>query len=140
MDEHDRGDAFPSLGDSMGWLGLDDTDSLAGGCTTEVFDALLRHLPKGVYMAFLGLYACGRSHVEGRGNAAVAVEITADQTDHLMEHLDAWWTTHLAPLDGSMEASVVSDREQHPASPGMVWFEHQLVRCLQERRSRPRRA
>ena len=110
----------------MGWLGLDDTDSLAGGCTTEVFDALLRHLPKGVTHGvprLVRLWPFARRRT--RGNAAVAVEITADQTDHLMEHLDAWWTTHLAPLDGSMEASVVSDREQHPASPGMVWFEHQ---------------
>ena len=35
----------PTLGDGMGWLGLDDTDSLAGGCTTAVFHALLDGLP-----------------------------------------------------------------------------------------------
>ena len=110
----------------MGWLGLDDTDSLAGGCTTEVFDALLRHLPEGVTHGvprLVRLWPFARRRT--RGNAAVAVEITTDQTDHLMKHLDAWWATHLAPLDGSMEASMVSDREQYPASPGMVWFEQQ---------------
>ena len=32
----------------MGWLGLDDTDSLSGGCTTAAFHALLNGLPDGI--------------------------------------------------------------------------------------------
>ena len=108
----------------MGWLGLDDTDSLAGGCTTEVFDTLLRHLPVGAStgvprLVRLWPFAQRRT----RGNAALAVEIHTNDVDGLLGHLDAWWTEHLAPLRGSMESSLVSDRDQFPASPGMVWFD-----------------
>ena len=110
----------------MGWLGLDDTDSLAGGCTTEVFDTLLRQLPNDVTygtprLVRLWPFAQRRT----RGNAALSVFIHAEDVDGLMTHLDAWWDTHLARLDGAFEASSISDRDQFPASPGMVWFEQQ---------------
>ena len=110
----------------MGWLGLDDTDSLAGGCTTEVFDTLLRHLPDGVTCGMPRLvrlwpFAQRRT----RGNAALAVNLQTEDIEGLMDHLDAWWAAHLAPLEGELEASVVSARSQFPASPGMVWFEQQ---------------
>ena len=108
----------------MGWLGLDDTDSLAGGCTTEVFDTLLRHLPVGAStgvprLVRLWPFAQRRT----RGNAALAVEIHTNDVDGLLGHLDTWWADHLAPLRGKMEPSLVSDRDQFPASPGMVWFD-----------------
>ena len=108
----------------MGWLGLDDTDSLAGGCTTEVFDTLLRHLPVDASTGIPRLvrlwpFAQRRT----RGNAALAVEIHTNDVDDLLSHLDAWWDDHLAPLSGNVEASSVSDRDQFPASPGMVWFD-----------------
>ncbi|MEC8632849.1 MAG: DUF1743 domain-containing protein [Candidatus Thermoplasmatota archaeon] len=108
----------------MGWLGLDDTDSLAGGCTTEVFDTLLRHLPVGAStgvprLVRLWPFAQRRT----RGNAALAVEIHTNDIDGLLGHLDTWWADHLAPLRGKMEPSLVSDRDQFPASPGMVWFD-----------------
>ncbi len=108
----------------MGWLGLDDTDSLAGGCTTEVFDTLLRHLPAGASTGvprLVRLWPFARRRT--RGNAALAVEIRTVDTEGLLAHLDAWWNDHLAPLDGGVEASSMSDRDQYPASPGMVWFE-----------------
>lgn len=119
-----QGRTVPTVGGRMGWLGLDDTDSLAGGCTTEVFDQLLRHLPQSAThgvprLVRLWPFAKRRT----RGNAALAVEIKTEQIDRLLNHLDAWWAAHLAPLAGTMETSTVSNREQHPASPGMVWFE-----------------
>jgi len=108
----------------MGWLGLDDTDSLAGGCTTEVFDTLLRHLPAGASTGvprLVRLWPFARRRT--RGNAALAVEIRTEDAEGLLAHLDAWWNDHLAPLAGGVEASSMSDRDQYPASPGMVWFE-----------------
>ena len=41
------------------WLGIDDTDSLDGGCTTLVFHDLLNALPAN--MASHGLLDCGHS-------------------------------------------------------------------------------
>lgn len=107
----------------MGWLGLDDTDSLAGGCTTETFHQLLLGLPKEVEvgeprLVRLWPFAFRRT----RGNAALAVELKCPDEAALLAHLDAWWERHLAPLGGRMEASSVSSRPQSPASPGMVWF------------------
>ena len=39
-----------------------------------------------------------------------------------MDHLDDWWSRHIAPLEGAVEASTISDRPQSPASPGMVYY------------------
>ena len=107
----------------MGWLGLDDTDSLQGGCTTASFHALLADLPSDVKtgvprLVRLWPFAQRRT----RGNAALAVELKAPDEDVLMEHLDDWWMHHLAPLEGAVEASMMSDRPQSPASPGMVYY------------------
>jgi len=92
----------------MGWLGLDDTDSLAGGCTTETFHQLLLGLPKEVEvgeprLVRLWPFAFRRT----RGNAALAVELKCPDEAALLAHLDAWWERHLAPLGGRMEASTV---------------------------------
>ena len=107
----------------MGWLGLDDTDSLEGGCTTANFHALLEGLPPGVTagvprLVRLWPFAQRRT----RGNAALAVELQVDDEDSLMQHLDAWWTKHLEPLDGAIEPSSISERPQSPASPGMMYY------------------
>jgi tRNA(Ile2)-agmatinylcytidine synthase len=110
----------------MGWLGLDDTDSLEGGCTTEVFHRLLLDLPNEVEIGvprLVRLWPFAQRRT--RGNAALAVEVHTDDEAGLLEHLDGWWTTHLLPLVGGVQASTMSDREQSPASPGMVWFSEQ---------------
>lgn len=110
----------------MGWLGLDDTDSLAGGCTTEVFHRLISSLPPEAQMGMPRLvrlwpFAQRRT----RGNAAVSIEIKHPRMEVLLAHLDAWWEANILPLHGVVEGSVMSDREQSPASPGMVWFDQQ---------------
>ena len=107
----------------MGWLGLDDTDSLAGGCTTKAFYDLLNHLPDDVVAGeprLVRLWPFARRRT--RGNAAVSVELTCANEAALMAHLDAWWDDRLSHLAGAVLASSISDREQHPTSPGMVWF------------------
>jgi len=66
----------------MGWLGLDDTDHLGGGCTTHTLWRLLASLPSSVQVGELRLVrlwplAPGRT----RGNAAVAVELNPSDRD-----------------------------------------------------------
>lgn len=107
----------------MGWLGLDDTDHLGGGCTTKTLHDLLQRLPEDVHVANLRLvrlwpFAPGRT----RGNAAVAVELTCQDEVSLLDHLEREWVDHLKPLRGAITSSHHSDRHQHPADPGMVWF------------------
>ena len=87
----------------MGWLGLDDTDSLNGGCTTEVLFQLLKDLPE--YASYsnprlvrLWPFAQRRT----RGNAAVAVELTTENEEDLLKHLDAWWIQHIVSLKGEI--------------------------------------
>ncbi len=107
----------------MGWLGLDDTDSLAGGCTTATFDALLRGLPVGVEVGvprLVRLWPFAQRRT--RGNAAMAVEILSENEDALMHHLDLWWNEHLLPLGGLHVPSEISERPQSPSSPGMVYY------------------
>lgn len=104
------------------WLGLDDTDSLAGGCTTQVFDQLLRSIPCEFgepRLVRLWPFAARRT----RGNAALAVELFCD--DSIIPWLDNYWTEHIMPLVGEVSESHHSDREQFPADPGMVLFENQ---------------
>ncbi len=63
----------------MGWLGLDDTDSLEGGCTTEVLYRLIQALPDSVEVGqsrLVRLWPFARQRT--RGNAAVAVEVNSD--------------------------------------------------------------
>ena len=97
----------------MGWLGLDDTDSLAGGCTTKAFYDLLNHLPGDVVTGeprLVRLWPFARRRT--RGNAAVSVELTCTNEAALMAHLDAWWDDRLSHLAGAVLASSISDREQ----------------------------
>ena len=110
----------------MGWLGLDDTDSLAGGCTTAVFHDLLNGLPASCSIGvprLVRLWPFAQRRT--RGNAALGVEVHTDDISGLLHHLDAWWNNHIVQLAGEVEVSDVSDRQQSPASPGMVWFADQ---------------
>ena len=107
----------------MGWLGLDDTDSLLGGCTTAAFHALLDGLPEGITYGvprLIRLWPFAQRRT--RGNAALAVELRVADESVLFDHLDGWWEQHLKPLGGQVEHSTVSDRQQTPASPGMVYY------------------
>ena len=107
----------------MGWLGLDDTDSLNGGCTTEVFHRLLNGLPEDAELGtprLVRLWPFAQRRT--RGNAAVAVEIRSNDEPALLNHLDRWWKNHIFPLTGDVQESTISERVQTPASPGMVWF------------------
>jgi tRNA(Ile2)-agmatinylcytidine synthase len=111
----------------MGWLGLDDTDHLGGGCTTKSLDELIKALPKDVSIGELRLvrlwpFAKHRT----RGNAAVAVELICDNEDRLVAHLDSWWHAELKNLAGKITSSDHDDRIQYPAEPGMVWFSSQM--------------
>ncbi len=111
------------LGDFMGWLGLDDTDHLGGGCTTKSLDDLIIGLPKNVSVGEIRLvrlwpFAKQRT----RGNAAVAVELNSENEKLLIEHLDYWWNEKIEPLSGSITNSENYDREQYATDPGMVWF------------------
>ena len=110
----------------MGWLGLDDTDSLAGGCTTKTMEELILNLPKNVQVGTVRLvrlwpFASGRT----RGNAALAVELQCEDEEFLIAHLNSWWMNELSSLKGLISPSHHSDRPQVPSDPGMVWFDSQ---------------
>lgn len=104
------------------WLGLDDTDHLEGGCTTFEFHKLLEALPCPYgepRLVRLWPFAAHRT----RGNAALSVEIHPEEG--IVEWLDGYWDTHIAPLAGTVSSSNHNEREQHPADPGMVLFDNQ---------------
>ena len=112
----------------MGWLGLDDTDSLKEGCTTYSFHLLLESLPDSVTIKtprLVRLWPFAQHRT--RGNAAVAVELETEDESLLLEHLDNYWHTHLMPLKGNVSSSEHDDRTQYPADPGMVWFSNSQV-------------
>ena len=67
----------------MGWLGLDDTDTVAGGCTTFVFHQLLENLPENVSVAetrLVRLWPLAKKRT--RGNAAMAAELVLLDDDN----------------------------------------------------------
>ena len=112
----------------MGWLGLDDTDSLKEGCTTYSFHLLLESLPDSVTIKtprLVRLWPFAQHRT--RGNAALAVELETEDESLLLEHLDNYWHTHLMPLKGNVSSSEHDDRTQYPADPGMVWFSNSQV-------------
>ncbi len=115
------------LGENMGWLGLDDTDHLGGGCTTKTLDILIKGLPKNIEVGELRLvrlwpFAKQRT----RGNASVAVELICTDEKKLLNHLDTWWKDNILPLAGEISSSENYDRQQFPADPGMIWFSRSL--------------
>ena len=83
----------------MGWLGLDDTDSLEGGCTTEVLHQLIQQLPPHVVVGqarLVRLWPFAKRRT--RGNAAVAVELTTEDESELIDWLDNHWNENVLPL------------------------------------------
>ncbi|MEC8626047.1 MAG: DUF1743 domain-containing protein, partial [Candidatus Thermoplasmatota archaeon] len=110
----------------MGWLGLDDTDHLGGGCTTWTFHQLVLSLPPEVSVAgdpcLVRLYPMAKGRT--RGNAALAVELDV-RLDHSawQNWLEQYWGAHLATLAGQWTPSTHAARKQVPSDPGLVWFE-----------------
>jgi tRNA(Ile2)-agmatinylcytidine synthase len=110
----------------MGWLGLDDTDSLMEGCTTYSFHLLLESLPTSVTVVsprLVRLWPFAQHRT--RGNAAVAVELLVEDEVEFIQYLEVFWNDHLLPTKGKISPSQHDDREQYPADPGMVWFSSQ---------------
>ena len=101
------------------WLGLDDTDSLDGGCTTLVFHQLLESLPCEYgepRLTRLWPFAAQRT----RGNASLSVELFCDES--IVKWLDEYWVNNIATLKGEVSESKHSDRKQYPSDPGMTLF------------------
>ncbi len=104
------------------WLGLDDTDSLLGGCTTQVFHKLLENIPcehGQPRLTRLWPFADRRT----RGNAALSVELYCDE--NIVNWLDNYWNDNILPLKGEIGFSKHSERKQYPADPGMVLLKEQ---------------
>lgn len=107
----------------MGWLGLDDTDSLEHGCTTYTFHLLLEGLPDSVQIStpkLVRLWPFAQQRT--RGNAAVAVELKTEDEEQLLAYLETFWKQNIVPLAGRLSESNHDVRQQYPSDPGMVWF------------------
>ncbi len=110
----------------MGWLGLDDTDHIGGGCTTDVLFELIQNIPEQYAVSsqrLVRLYPFAKQRT--RGNAAVAIKIEGNDYTELLNHLDEWWNEKIEPLKGNLTESENYHRTQSPTDPGMVWFELQ---------------
>lgn len=106
----------------MGWLGLDDTDTVSEGCTTYMLHCLLGSLPDGVTASIPSLVRLWPfAQQRTRGNAAVAVELTTNDEHALLGFLEEFWNERLQPLKGRVGESE-HERKQSPTDPGMVWF------------------
>ncbi len=110
----------------MGWLGLDDTDHLGGGCTTWTMQEMLDALPAGVTRVgdpcLVRLYPMAKART--RGNAALAIELDVNQEASVWHAwLEQQWNDLLVPLAGRWTPSSHAERQQTPSDPGLVWFE-----------------
>ena len=102
---------------------MDDTDSLQGGCTTEVLFHLIQALPEHVTAGqtrLVRLWPFAQQRT--RGNAAVAVELNTEDEQGLLVFLEHYWRDCILPLKGIVQTSHHNDREQYPSDPGMVYF------------------
>lgn len=108
------------------WIGLDDTDSLAGGCTTETFHRMLCDLDAHfdvieVRLVRLWPFAPRRT----RGNAAVCANVVVNDRTLFFEALHSYWNHSIEPLKGQRQLSHHSSRIQVESDPGLVVFEEQ---------------
>ncbi|MBT3772471.1 MAG: DUF1743 domain-containing protein [Euryarchaeota archaeon] len=138
----------------MGWLGLDDTDGLSGGCTTHTFHKLISLLAKDTNAAgedwkwrvssnprLVRLWPFAERRT--RGNAAVACEIILfgeedamidegrvnESETALLKRLDELWKgVVLADAEryGGASESHHDQRQQSEASPGMLWLKQDI--------------
>ncbi|HIG20010.1 MAG: hypothetical protein CXT67_01300 [Methanobacteriota archaeon] len=106
----------------MAWIGLDDTDSVDGGCTTWDFHLLLTHLEECDFTVIghpnlvrLWPFAPERT----RGNAALSAEVqTGSSPNGLIDILDDWFRNQYNSIKSS-QTSVISES----ASPVLVFNE-----------------
>ena len=80
----------------MGWLGLDDTDHLSGGCTTHALFELLQSIPSNYEVQshrLVRLYPFASRRT--RGNAAVAVEIIGEDEPYQLDPETIYFITSL---------------------------------------------
>lgn len=99
------------VGDGITWLGLDDTDSLDGGCTTEMFYQLLNRIDieyEDPRLVRLWPFAANRT----RGNAAVAVKLLTT-FEHAQDLLENQWNW-------------ICMRSESDANPALLLVEEQL--------------
>jgi tRNA(Ile2)-agmatinylcytidine synthase len=122
----------------VAWIGLDDTDTLSGGCTTYEFHRLVNDLtdlsnkgspwgvPKDSRLVRLWPFASKRT----RGNAALAVEIDVKKQNEKFLHqfLDEWYkdlilrissleiiqSHHSKRVQFAPEPCLIFSRIQHP--------------------------
>ncbi|MFB1005755.1 MAG: DUF1743 domain-containing protein [Candidatus Poseidoniaceae archaeon] len=107
----------------MGWLGLDDTDTVKEGCTTFSLHLFLNHLPPHIEVGELRLVRLWPfAHNRTRGNAAVAVELKTNDEKELLNLLNLYWEQTLQPLVGKIDQTTDHQRQQTPTDPGMVWY------------------
>jgi len=94
----------------MVWLGLDDTDSLEGGCTTEMFCKLLKRMKipyRDARLVRLWPFAEKRT----RGNASVGAELLCS-FDEASVLIDEQWDWLLERCEDTAEPVLVLSNEQ----------------------------
>ncbi len=116
----------------MAWIGLDDTDTLSGGCTTYEFHNLIRELaelskngspwkiPNDSRLVRLWPFASKRT----RGNAALAVEINIKQEDEgaLHQYLEQWYDGLISRISNlKIIQSQHSKRTQFAPEPCLIF-------------------
>ena len=107
----------------MGWIGLDDTDSVEGGCTTWDFHLLLSYIEDSGYeiksprLVRLWPFAPDRT----RGNAALSAEviIAPEQEQEFKKILGNWFEERYRSQEG------IKPKED-TAHPSLVWSPVQL--------------
>jgi len=120
----------------MPWIGLDDTDTLSGGCTTYEFHLLIQSLtkssregspwgiPSDSRLVRLWPFASKRT----RGNAALAskIEINKENETQLFEYLDAWYRELIERVSKlKVIQSHHSNREQAAPEPCLIFSRKQ---------------
>jgi tRNA(Ile2)-agmatinylcytidine synthase len=111
----------------MGWLGLDDTDSPEGGCTTWEMNLLLSHLESKGFtivgaprLVRLWPHAPRRT----RGNAALAAEIEeGDREAELHLILGEWFSERFKHLN-----QLTHPDDGSTPSPTLIWSKNQFSR------------
>ena len=120
----------------MPWIGLDDTDTLSGGCTTYEFHLLIEDLNKlseegkpwkvndDIRLVRLWPFASKRT----RGNAALAIniEINYDDEEELHIFLENWFNNLLLRVSKiKVIQSEHSNREQTSPEPCLIYSRNQ---------------
>ena len=106
----------------MGWLGLDDTDHLGGGCTTWTIPPDVGVFAVSARSETLPSFACtpwpAREH---EATLLWPLNLMSGPPSTWHAWLTAYWKEHLAPLVGQVTVSTHAEREQVQRSrPCMV--------------------